>query len=87
MTWLSQVRHLIEGSFEPLACECIIGADASMTVRIYDRDSGRVDLMVTGIAVDKVKTQHDVAELISELRDELTSIGTGRPGTESFSQT
>ncbi|PHN20658.1 DUF1652 domain-containing protein [Pseudomonas sp. ICMP 561] len=75
MSWLSQVRHEIEGSFEPLACECVISADASLSVRIYDRESGRVDLMVIGIALDQVKTQHDVLSLISELRDELNSVG------------
>lgn len=86
MSWLSQVRQVIEGAFEPMACECVICADASLTVRIYDRDSGRVDLMVTGIAVDKVRTQQDVAELIAELRDELSSVGMSRPEIEPFSE-
>lgn len=75
MSWFSLVRQLIEDGFEPMACECVIGADSSMSVRIYDRDSGRVDLMVTGIATDSVKTRHDVSELITELRDELASSG------------
>lgn len=75
MSWLSQVRHEIESGFEPLACECIIGADASLSVRIYDQESGRVDLMVIGIAIDQIKTQHDIQALINELRDELGSIG------------
>jgi hypothetical protein len=86
MSWLAQVRQLIESSFEPRACECIICADASLTVRIYDRDSGRVDLMVTGIAASKVKTQQDVAELINELRDELTSVGMSHADVEPSSK-
>lgn len=76
MSWLSQVRQEIEHGFDPLACECVIGADASLSVRIYDRESGRVDLMVIGIALDKVKTHQDVVALINELRDELGSVGT-----------
>lgn len=86
MIWLSQVRQSIERSFEPMACECVIGADASLTVRIYDRDTGRVDLMVTGIGVDKVKTQQDVADLITELKDELATVGMRRPDVEPSSQ-
>lgn len=86
MSWLSQVRHEIEGSFEPLACECVIGADASLSVRIYDRESGRVDLMVIGIALDQVKTQHDVLALINELRDELGSVGMNPLDIEPSSQ-
>lgn len=86
MSWLSQVRQSIERSFEPMACECVICADASLTVRIYDRDTGRVDLMVTGIAVDTLKTQQDVAELITELQDELATVGMRRPDVEPSSQ-
>ena len=74
MSWLVQVRQQVESGFLPMACECVICADGSLTVRIFDRDSGRVDLMVTGIAVAKVKTREDVAVLIDELRDELASI-------------
>lgn len=83
MTYLAQVRQLIESSFEPMACECATCSDGSLTVRVYDRDSGRVDLVVTGIAIDKLKSQHAVLTLIDELRDELTSVSMssvlGRP--------
>lgn len=74
MSWLSQVRQQVESGFLPMACECVICADGSLTVRIFDHDSGRVDLMVTGIAVAKVNTLEDVAVLIDELRDELASV-------------
>jgi hypothetical protein len=77
MTYLLQVRQLIESSFEPMACECVICSDSSLTVRVFDRDSGRVDLVVTGIAVDTLKTHDDVHTLIDELRDELASVSVG----------
>ncbi|HEX8595783.1 MAG TPA: DUF1652 domain-containing protein [Pseudomonas sp.] len=77
MTYLTQVRHLIESSFEPMACECALCADGSLTVRVFDRESGRVDLVVTGIAVDVLKTHADVRTLIEELRDELASVAMG----------
>jgi hypothetical protein len=86
VNWLSQVRHLIENSFIPLACECVIGADASLTVRIFDRESGRVDLMVSGVAVNTLKTRQDVADLVSELRDELIAVTAPRPAIEPSSQ-
>ncbi|WP_426118118.1 DUF1652 domain-containing protein [Pseudomonas sp. DSP3-2-2] len=74
MTYLAQVRQLIERSFTPMACECTVSPDGSLMVRIYDRDSGRVDLVVTGIAVDTLKSHDVVLTLIEELRDELTSV-------------
>lgn len=75
MTYLAQVRHLIESSFAPMACESTVSPDGSLMVRIYDRDSGRVDLVVTGIAIDTLKSHDAVTTLIEELRDELTSVG------------
>jgi hypothetical protein len=71
------MRQLIQGSFEPMACECVVCSDGSLTVRVYDLASGRVDLVVTGIAIDTLKTHEDVRRLIEELRDELASVSTG----------
>ncbi|MET0126401.1 MAG: DUF1652 domain-containing protein, partial [Pseudomonas caspiana] len=73
-------------SFEPLACECLVGGDASLSVRVFDRESGRVDLMVIGIAIDQLKTHQDVLALINELRDDLGIIRMSHLDTEPSSQ-
>lgn len=86
MSWLVQVRQMVENSFQPLACECVICADSSLTVRIFDEATGRVDLMVTGIAVSKVKTLEDVALLVEELRDELATVSVDHPELQPSSQ-
>ena len=86
MSWLIQVRHLVENSFQPLACECVICADGSLTVRIFDSATGRVDLMVTGIAMSTVKTLEDVAVLVEELRDELATVSVSHPELQPSSQ-
>jgi hypothetical protein len=86
VSWLVQVREMVESSFQPLACECVICADGSMTVRIFDEATGRVDLMVTGIAVSKIKTLEDVAVLIEELRDELATVSVDHPELQPSSQ-
>ncbi|NWA04179.1 DUF1652 domain-containing protein [Pseudomonas gingeri] len=64
------LRTLIERGFAPLACECVLG-DASLSVRVYDRQTGRVDLMVAGIALSDLQQREDALRLIDELRDEL----------------
>ncbi|NVZ66010.1 DUF1652 domain-containing protein [Pseudomonas gingeri] len=64
------LRALIERGFAPLACECVLD-DASLSVRVYDRETGRVDLMVAGIALSDLQQREDVLRLIDELRDEL----------------
>jgi len=86
VSWLVQVRQMVENSFLPLACECVICADGSLTVRIFDGATGRVDLMVTGVAVSKIKTLEDVAVLIEELRDELATVGVDHPELQPSSQ-
>jgi len=73
-----EVRGLIEQGFAPLACECVLG-DVSLSVRVYDRETGRVDLMVTGIALSDLQQHDDVQRLVEELRDELYGNTLGHP--------
>ena len=44
----AQLRMLIERSFSPLACECSVTGDHSLTVKLYHPVSGQVDLVVGG---------------------------------------
>ncbi|WP_054056722.1 MULTISPECIES: DUF1652 domain-containing protein [Pseudomonas] len=64
------LRALLEQGFAPLACDCVLG-DASLSVRVYDRESGRVDLMVAGIALGGLRQREDAVRLLKELQDEL----------------
>ncbi|KPA87539.1 Protein of unknown function (DUF1652) [Pseudomonas asplenii] len=67
---LMDLRALLEQGFAPLACDCVLG-DASLSVRVYDRESGRVDLMVAGIALGGLRQREDAVRLLKELQDEL----------------
>lgn len=73
MIHLTQLRLQMERSFFPLACECTITGDHSLTVRLYHPVSGQVDLVVTGLNVTALNTAESVAALIEELRYELES--------------
>ena len=68
---LSYIRRCLEKSFAPLACECAVGADTSLTVRIFDRATGRVDLVVTGIIMEKLNSEEMIANMVDELRYEI----------------
>ena len=53
-------------------------------MRLYDRDSGRVDLVVSGLKLQNLRTAEQVAALIEELRYELNSNHLGqRPALAS----
>ncbi|NWA24864.1 DUF1652 domain-containing protein [Pseudomonas gingeri] len=67
-----ELRSLLEKGFAPLACECVPG-DASLSVRVYDPESGRVDLMVTGISLSVLHQREGALRLLEELREELAA--------------
>ena len=70
---LAQLRAQLEHGFAPLACECSVDGDHSLTVKLYHPVSGQVDLVISGLKLDALRTLESVAALIDELRYELES--------------
>ena len=70
---LAQLRTQLERSFSPLACECLVDGDHSLTVKLYHPVSGQVDLVISGLKLDALRTAEAVEALIEELRYELES--------------
>ncbi|WP_447775584.1 DUF1652 domain-containing protein [Pseudomonas chlororaphis] len=69
----AQLRRYIEQGFAPLACAFSTGSDSTLTLRVFEPESGRVDLVVTGIDPRTLATEADVLAMIEELRYELRS--------------
>ncbi|CAD5201436.1 DUF1652 domain-containing protein [Pseudomonas sp. FEN] len=66
-----ELRNIIESSFLPTRCQCSLGADESLTVKVFDRKSERVDLVVTGIQASTLDSSRAISDLIAELRYDL----------------
>ncbi|VVM55370.1 hypothetical protein PS645_00973 [Pseudomonas fluorescens] len=79
MISLAHLRAQLEQSFSPLACECTLTGDHSLTVKLYSPDTGEVDLVVTGLNVATLVSAESVQALIEELRYELESNTLHRP--------
>jgi len=79
MNYVAQLRTQLERTFSPLACECNITGDHSLTIKLYHPVSGQVDLVVSGLNVARLQTPESVAALIDELRYELESNSLQRP--------
>ncbi|MCF4994704.1 DUF1652 domain-containing protein [Pseudomonas syringae] len=73
MMYLAQLRAHLEHSFSPLACECEVSGEHSLTVKLYHPVSGQVDLVVSGLSLDALRSAQAVAGLVEELRYELES--------------
>ncbi|MFK3794985.1 MULTISPECIES: DUF1652 domain-containing protein [unclassified Pseudomonas] len=65
-----ELRSIIESGFLPKRCNCTIMAD-TMTVEVIDPLTERVELLTSGIKLDRLDTSRAICELISELRAEL----------------
>ncbi|KAA8718479.1 DUF1652 domain-containing protein [Pseudomonas cannabina] len=71
-----ELRSIVEGAFLPLQCTCTIAQDQSMTVQVKDPSSGRVELLETGISLNRLKNSRDISALVAKLRDGLAHDGT-----------
>lgn len=65
-----ELRSIIESGFLPKRCNCTILAD-TMTVEVIDPVTERVELLASGIKLDRLDTSRAICELIAELRHEL----------------
>jgi hypothetical protein len=82
-----QLRHTIESSFLPLACECMLTPDGAMMIRIYDEVTGHVALRIDNLSVDSLTSVRAVSELIAGLRYDLQTVTTTFGGGEYSSNT
>ena len=79
MIYLAQLRTQLERTFSPLACECTVTGDHSLTIKLYHPVTGQVDLVVSGLNMTRLQTPESIATLIEELRYELESNSLQRP--------
>ncbi|MBV4457909.1 DUF1652 domain-containing protein [Pseudomonas sp. COR58] len=82
MMTLAQLRARLEHSFSPLACACTVDGEHSLTVKLYHPVSGQVDLVISGLSVDALRTPEAMEALVEELRYELqcNSLNPSNPG-------
>ncbi|VVM42094.1 hypothetical protein PS645_00300 [Pseudomonas fluorescens] len=68
-----ELRHIIECSFLPLSCICSLNVDGSLLIKVTDPSSGSVELLVTGVSTTPLNSSRAIANLIGELRTEMTA--------------
>lgn len=66
-----ELRNIIESSFLPMRCQCTQAQDRSLTVRVYNQTSAKVDLTVTGIKSEQLTSSRAISNLIAGLRVDL----------------
>lgn len=67
-----ELCHVIESAFLPLLCEFKVEPSGSVQIQISEPISGRVELLVTGISASRLTGDQAIAQLINELKEELS---------------
>lgn len=73
MISIFELRHIIEGGFLPLSCSCTVNPDGALMIKVFEPESGRVELLVTGISTANLGSNRAIDNLIGELRGEMAA--------------
>lgn len=75
-----ELRNIVETSFLPKRCQCTLGPDMSMTVKVYaDNRTDQVELLVKGINAAKLNSCREINNLIAGLRSDLQHQASAQP--------
>ncbi|USW93258.1 DUF1652 domain-containing protein [Pseudomonas proteolytica] len=81
MISIVELSRIMASGFDPLSCECSVSSDGSLTIRVFEPESGRVELLLNGVAPQGLDSIRAIANLIGELRTEIKA---GRRGFAAF---
>jgi hypothetical protein len=73
MVAITEICRIIESGFSPLNCNCTITAQGHLQIKVYEADSGRVDLLLNGVSPEHLVTIRDISNFIGELRTEMSA--------------
>jgi hypothetical protein len=68
-----EIQSIIEQSFLPSVCTCSMAPDQSLTIRVCDCMTGKVDLVVSNVPVWELDTAHAIATLVVQMQQEINA--------------
>jgi hypothetical protein len=77
MISIVELNRIMASGFLPLACDCTANSDGSLRIRVYEPETGRVDLLLTRVSPEGLDSIRAISNLIGELRTEIKA---GRRG-------
>ncbi|MCU1751946.1 DUF1652 domain-containing protein [Pseudomonas sp. 6D_7.1_Bac1] len=66
-----ELCQIVESGFHPLSCTCTVSPDGSLMIKIVEPESGRVELLITGVSTAEFTSVRDISNFIGELRTEM----------------
>ncbi|MDB5995323.1 MAG: hypothetical protein JWP42_2459 [Pseudomonas sp.] len=71
MVSVSELCRIVESGFQPLSCACTLNPDGSLRIKVFERATGRIDLLITGVSPAQLTSVRAISNLIGELRTEM----------------
>ncbi|MCS3841290.1 hypothetical protein HNR03_005922 [Pseudomonas sp. JAI111] len=66
-----EIQSIIEQKMLPAVCTCSMEADQSLTIRVCDCVTGKVDLVATHVPLWTLDSPHAIASLVADMRHEI----------------
>ncbi|CAN7565909.1 DUF1652 domain-containing protein [Pseudomonas umsongensis] len=57
----------------PLSCTCTVYPDGSLMIKAFEPSTDRIKLLVAAVATENLTSSREIANLIGELRSEMSS--------------
>lgn len=71
MLSMNELRQILESGFLPLSCHCTVNPDGSLAIKVFEPESGRIDLFITGVSTEQLDNVRAAANFVGELRTEI----------------
>ncbi|AAO55641.1 hypothetical protein A584_15978 [Pseudomonas syringae pv. theae ICMP 3923] len=69
------LQRVLETAFLPSRCECVIAANESFSVKLFDPVSGDIQLSVAGMPLSELSTSRSIARLVLSLKEQRDLMG------------
>lgn len=68
-----EIQNIIEHSFLPSVCTCSVAQDQSLTIRVCDCVTGKVDQVATHVPLWELNSPHAIATLVVQMQQEINA--------------
>jgi hypothetical protein len=68
-----EIQSIIEHSLLPSVCTCVMEPDQSMTIRVCDCFTGKVDLVAAHVPLWTLDSPYAIATLVADMRQEIAA--------------
>ncbi|PTT26549.1 DUF1652 domain-containing protein [Pseudomonas sp. HMWF021] len=70
---IADICRIVESGFPSLECKCTQGEAGLLQIKVYEPETGHVELLLNGVSPEHLVTIRDISNFIGELRTEMSA--------------